>query len=121
MNDIFSIKNLISLGIVTGVLFFLWTSRGSFDDAATLKAKVQQGALLVDVRSPQEYKSAHIEGAINIPVNQVQQRLKEFGAKEQEIIVYCKSGGRSSRAQNILQTQGYQHVYNLGGIGNWPK
>ncbi len=63
-----------------------------------------ENSILVDVRTASEYKSGHIEGAINIPYD--------------NIIVYCKSGVRSSQAFDSLKNAGYNNVYDLGAMSN---
>ncbi len=90
-------------------------------DSNKLKEKIQQGALVVDVRSPTEYQSGHFPGALNIPVDEVAKRLAEFGPKENSIIVYCASGGRSGSAKSYLESMGYANVVNAGGLSNMPK
>ncbi len=80
---------------------------------------VAAGAKLVDVRSPEEYAGGHIEGAVNIPVGEVPGRLGEFGPKDQDVVVYCRSGRRSSHAAKVLREAGWTKVHNLGGMGNW--
>ena len=73
-----------------------------------------EGAIVIDVRSPQEFREGHIDGAISIPEYEIK---KEAGNrlvdKEKDIIVYCSSGGRSKKAQKLLRKLGYQNVYNL--------
>ena len=68
---------------------------------------VSEGALLIDVRTPQEYDSKHIEKAINIPVDEVETRLKELGDPKGTIIVYCRSGQRSAKARLLLLKHGF--------------
>jgi phage shock protein E len=87
-------------------------------DGAEAKRLVNAGALLLDVRTPEEYAGGHVEGAVNIPVQVLGQRLGEVGSKDREIVVYCKSGGRSARAAAELRQAGYA-AHDLGGIGNW--
>jgi phage shock protein E len=87
-------------------------------DGAEAKRLVAAGALLLDVRMPDEFASGHVDGAVNIPVQVLGQRLAEVGAKDREVVVYCKSGGRSARAAAELRQAGYS-VHDLGGIGNW--
>lgn len=69
---------------------------------------------LIDVRSGQEYEEGHLDGAINIPVynieNEIQKKVKD---KNETIILYCSSGSRSKKAKNILEKLGYTEVYNL--------
>jgi len=84
-----------------------------------IKTLIQNGALLIDVRSPGEYASGHIDGARNIPVDQLQGRLKELGDPAKPIVVYCRSGARSGSARSLLKGQGYAHVHNLGAMSNW--
>ena len=81
--------------------------------------KINQGALLVDVRTQGEFDQGHLPGAKLIPVNEVQQRIAEFGDdKNRPIVVYCKSGGRSGRAQSMLQEAGFTDVTNGGGYSS---
>ena len=76
----------------------------------------EDNALLVDVRTPQEFNSGHLPGAKLIPVDQLKQRLAEFGPnKNRPIVVYCKSGSRSGKAEQFLKSQGYTNVFNGGG------
>jgi adenylyltransferase/sulfurtransferase len=85
-----------------------------------LKRRIDAGEdlFILDVREPFEYKIAQIGGKL-IPLNDVPQRLNEI-PREREIIVQCKSGGRSQRAAELLKQQGYPTVVNLaGGILAW--
>ena len=85
-------------------------------DARDLVAK---GALLLDVRTPQEFATGHIQGAINIPVQDLDRRMAEVGAKDRPVVVYCRSGQRSARAARMLKAAGHQTVHDLGSIGRW--
>jgi len=81
-----------------------------------LKIKALQGAILLDVRSNQEYREAHLQGAINIPDFEIFKRIqREIPKKNQLIILYCQYGGRSKSASLILKKLGYTNVYNLYG------
>ena len=86
-----------------------------------LKRLVSNGAILLDVRSPQEYKEGHLEGAISIPEYELKSRSKnELQDKNINIIIYCSSGSRSKKAKKILKKMGYHNVYNLyNGIQNY--
>jgi rhodanese-related sulfurtransferase len=88
---------------------------------AEAKALVQGGALLLDVRSPEEFAAGHLEGALNIPVDALASRLAEVGPKDRPVVVYCRSGVRSKKARALLLEQGWAKVENLGGMSNWPK
>jgi phage shock protein E len=73
-------------------------------------------ALVVDVRTPEEYASGHLAEAINVPHDQVADRLGEFGAdKTRPIVVYCRSGRRSGIAREALSNAGFTNVINAGG------
>lgn len=88
---------------------------------ATLVEKIKSGALIVDVRTPEEFNDEAYPGAINIPVDEVQSRVTEFGDKAQSVIVYCASGARSAFAARLLKMQGYQDVVNAGGLYDMPE
>jgi rhodanese-related sulfurtransferase len=88
-------------------------------DGAAAKALVAQGAVLVDVRSPQEFEAGHLAGAINVPVAAV--AAHDFGARDTPLVVYCASGGRSARAAASLVDAGHTKVNDLGAMSNWEK
>ncbi|MBV9496698.1 MAG: molybdopterin-synthase adenylyltransferase MoeB [Acidobacteria bacterium] len=76
---------------------------------------------LVDVREPYEWEVSHLENAIHIPLAQVPQRIGEI-PRDKEIVMICRSGGRSARAQQFLQQMGYERVLNLvGGLKAWAR
>jgi rhodanese-related sulfurtransferase len=80
---------------------------------------VEQGALLVDVRSVEEFNGGHLKGALNVPVQTLPGRLAELGAKDKPMVVYCASGGRSAHAARVLKAAGFTNVLDLGGMSNW--
>lgn len=81
-----------------------------------LKNKVVQGAILLDVRSKQEYNEGHLRGAINIPEFELANRVrKEIPKKNQMIIIYCQYGGRSRNSYIMMKRMGYTNIYNLYG------
>jgi phage shock protein E len=112
---------LIALVCTALVLIVLVQGAGATTPPAEAKALVDGGALLVDVRTPEEFASGHIEGAKNIPVSEVQVRLAEFGAKDGKVVVYCRSGNRSGKAKTMLEAAGYTAVFNAGAYSAWPK
>jgi phage shock protein E len=79
---------------------------------------VEQGALLLDVRTPDEFASGHVSRATNIPVQQLQARLNELGPRSRPVVVYCRSGGRSAQAARLLSTVGYE-VKDIGPMTAW--
>ena len=77
---------------------------------------IDDGALLIDVRSQQEFKAGHLEEAINIPHDKVEKMAEKIGDdKDREVVVYCRSGGRAEYARKALQEKGYNNVHN--GLG----
>lgn len=71
----------------------------------------------VDVRTEMEFLTDHINGAINIPLDQFQQRYKEInGLGETPVVFYCRSGNRSSQAVNYLRQMGIENIYNGGAL-----
>ncbi len=85
-----------------------------------LMNKIQSGAAIIDVRSPEEFNEEAYPNAVNIPVDQIQSRISEFGEKTKPIIVYCASGARSAYAARILKNAGYTDVVNAGGLFDMP-
>ena len=72
--------------------------------------------VIVDVRSVEEYRSGHIKNAVNVPLP----NINEIDIpKDKKIIVYCRSGSRSTTAAGELQKLGYKYIYNMGGILDW--
>jgi rhodanese-related sulfurtransferase len=82
-----------------------------------LKGKIAEGAFLVDVRTAGEYTEGHVKGSVNIPLDSVQTQLAKFKNKK-NIIVFCRSGGRSSQAKSILEQNGFTNVVNGGTWNN---
>lgn len=88
-----------------------------------LKARLDAGdnVKVIDVREPHEYEEFNI-GVPNIPLGEVAFRTDEIGDKEEEIIMLCRSGGRSGNAQKLLTQMGYTRVINLkGGMLAWQE
>jgi rhodanese-related sulfurtransferase len=76
---------------------------------------IKQGAVILDVRSREEFASGHIRNAINIPVDQLSNNLSKLKDKNKGIICCCASGMRSGAAKKILESKGYKAVFNGGG------
>ena len=81
---------------------------------------VAEGAILIDVRSAEEYEAGHIEGAINIEYTDLLiEAESSLPDKAANIVVYCSAGKRSTQAQMTLNSLGYANVYNIGSMDNW--
>jgi rhodanese-related sulfurtransferase len=82
-------------------------------DNSQLQEAISAGAFLVDVRTPREFSEGSAAGAVNIPLDKIKQQLVKFKNKN-AVVVFCRSGGRSSQAKSILEENGIQHVTNGG-------
>ena len=87
-----------------------------------LKEKMAKGGVVVvDVREPHELDICRLNGTLHIPMGQVAERLKELNP-DAEILVHCRSGGRSGKVVEFLQSKGYKNVHNVaGGILAWAE
>ena len=92
-----------------------------FSNMEELKQKQQNGAIIIDVRSVQEYNEGHLNYAKNIPDYKINNNIVNIiQNKNQEILLYCESGTRSKKAYKKLTKYGYTNVYNLyGGLENY--
>lgn len=86
------------------------------DDTPLIKT-LQSNPFLVDVRTEQEFKSGHVKGSVNIPLGTVLAEINKFKNKKQ-IVVFCRSGNRSSMAKSLLVSKGITNVTNAG---TWVK
>ena len=92
---------------------------GHFINVDQANQKSQEGAFLLDVRTPEEWQEGYIPGATLIPLDQLSARYGELPA-DQEIVIYCRSGNRSAQALLLLTEAGFTTVYSMdGGINNW--
>ena len=120
-------KNLQVLVVVAfaalGLFVMAADKGGDFISGAQAKALVQKDkAFLLDVRTVAEFDAGHIEGATNIPVQELEAKLAALPAKkDQPVVVYCRSGHRSALAKELLEKAGYTKVHNLGPMTAWDK
>ena len=94
---------------------------GLFTSAADINKGVEEfqatpGAVLLDVRTPEEYAGGHIPGSISIPLAALPARYSELGGLDTPLFVHCLSGGRSGQAVSFLKSAGFTNVKNIGGI-----
>jgi len=78
--------------------------------------KSSEGALLLDVRTAQEYREGHIPGSVNISLQSIANGRAPGDNKDKQIYVYCHSGSRSRQAVSLLKSMGYTNIKNIGGI-----
>ena len=92
------------------VIFTFFRNRSTMRKVAAL---IKNGALGVDVRSGQEYRDGHFGAAINVPYEECERRIAEFGTdKTRPIILYCHAGSRSAVAHGVLKKLGFGKVIN---------
>ena len=111
MNRKNSVRILIGVAIL--LLFLQFNGFFSQRDNGQLKTVLQENAFLVDVRTPQEFSSGSAKNAVNIPLSSIGNELDKFKNK-QNIVVFCRSGNRSSQAKKILEQNGFQNVIDGG-------
>jgi phage shock protein E len=83
-------------------------------DGTTIKEKLAQGAVVIDVRSPHEYDQGKVPGSLNIPIEQIPKNAG-YIKRLNKPIIFCGSGSDSATAKRILQQHGMKDVYNGGG------
>ena len=78
----------------------------------------EKGATVIEVRSSWEYADGHVDGAVNIPLDEITQRVSEIQGMKAPYLLYCRSGNRSGMATSILQQSGVDQVFNGGGLAD---
>lgn len=103
---------VVTLALVIAYMFL--RRKGQISEDAAV-AHLKEGAVLIDVRSPAEFSTGHLKGAINLPVQQIDtlivNRVKD---REKVVLLHCQSGTRSGVAKKKLDALGYTRAYNLG-------
>lgn len=87
------------------------------NNSPNLSEVINSNTLLVDVREDFEFASGSVKGAINIPLSQLPNQINKFKGKE-NIVVFCRSGNRSSQAKSFLESKGINNVYNGGSVND---
>jgi rhodanese-related sulfurtransferase len=94
--------------------------KGLFGKSIDLKTIYQNGAVILDVRTPQEFSTGHIKGSINIPVDQVKGVISDLKKRNKPVITCCRSGARSGMAKSVLGAAVLE-VYNGGSWNSLEK
>lgn len=95
--------------------FFDFFSKSDINEGVS-RFQQTEGALLLDVRTPEEYAEGHIPQSRNLPLQQIDQICSVAADKEKPVFVYCRSGARSGRAVDHMKQLGYRNAVNIGGI-----
>ena len=121
-------KAILSLTLLALLAVSLFSAQASADSYRQISMQEaielmnsESDYIILDVRTPQEYQSGHIPGAICIPNETIlHDSIPELPDKDQLILVYCRSGNRSKQASAKLAALGYTNVVEFGGIHAWP-
>lgn len=119
-NNILKIMGTILFIVGVGIILVFGTK--THESYKTINAEeaykmMKDDVIILDVRTNKEYESGHIEKAINIPLDEIDENISLD--KNKKILVYCQSGNRSKEASSKLYSLGYD-TYNFGGINSWP-
>lgn len=93
--------------------FLARLDKNDFNYKEAMEVYKKANALLIDVRTPEEYRKEHIDGAINIPVYEIDNIKNETIDQDKVILVYCSTGKRSKIVKQILMQNGYKNVYTV--------
>jgi phage shock protein E len=110
-----------SLGRISVAFALIGLSACMMPDAAertSAQQKIKEGALVVDVRSPKDFKAGHYTGATNLPLGEVKSRCDQLGDRSRPIVVYCNRGIAAAKAKEQLQAAGFTDVTNAGGLSD---
>jgi rhodanese-related sulfurtransferase len=115
-----------SLGDIDGHITVINYRQASYREVTSREAAdliKKEKPIILDVRTPNEYKLGYLHNSVLIPVQELQSRYKELNDhKDREILLYCATGNRSTVAAKILIDNGFKHIVNMrGGIYDWSK
>ena len=118
-------KKLFSILLIATFLTGCTSATASFDTLSSHEAyqliNEDETVIVIDVRSKEEFATGHINGAILLPVDQIEAHAEEIlQNKDAVILVICRSGARSQYASQLLADLGYTNIYDIGGILSWP-
>ena len=93
----------------------------SYEEAKKIMDE-QEDIIILDVRTEEEFKGGYIKGAVLFPSQEVNEETaaEKLPDKDQTILIYCSSGGRSKKVAQQLVDMGYTNIYEFGGINSWP-
>ena len=108
---------LFSFAMVFAVACYSATTETGNTITPEVLSAIEQQALIVDVRTPEEFADGHYPGAINIPHETILDGLNQLGVTaDTAVILYCRSGNRSGQAEQVLQEKGFTEARNAGGL-----
>jgi rhodanese-related sulfurtransferase len=103
------------------IKLFGFLGRLGIKQLGTRELDQKKGMMLIDVRSAREYEQGHIPGAVNIPLQDIGDKIRKV-KKDKELVIYCRSGNQSIWAIKRLMGMGYKNLFNLkGGYNAWKR
>ncbi|HHF3079222.1 TPA: rhodanese-like domain-containing protein [Vibrio diabolicus] len=108
-------KKVVSLFLATLCVGLLSPNVAASERAEQGWQLIEKGAMIVDVRTPQEFSEGHLDNAVNFPLSELDKHFQAVD-KDQAIVLYCRSGNRSGQAYQYLQSQGFTNLHNAGGL-----
>lgn len=102
------------------LLLTVFAANAANDRASVAWQWIEQGAIILDVRTPEEFASGHIENAYNLPLQSLQYQLTNLD-KSAAYVVYCRSGNRSEQALKLMNNTGFGRVHNGGGLNEMRR
>lgn len=105
----------LSSALLTAALILAAPQAFSSERAQVGWQWIEQGALIIDVRTPQEFAQGHLNNAVNYPLSELDKHFADID-KEAHIVLYCRSGNRSGIAFEHLSAQGFSNLHNAGGL-----
>ena len=106
---------LLVVAIAALVGWYFFTQQGALGGAAQ-PAELAPDARIIDLRSASEYRISHLSGAINIPIRALPKRMEGLGAKDRQMVLYCKTGADSAKGASLLREAGFTAVVDAGAM-----
>lgn len=108
---------LLSLLLTHNTIADNTSLRGNAEQAEAAWPLIEEGALVIDVRSEEEYQAGHLPGAVNVPYEETEALIELIGPdQDRNVVLYCGSGRRAEAAQQSLEEASYTGVYNASGL-----
>ncbi len=111
---------VVAAGAAAGFVVIRRVLGGKRVSSDVVLEKIKAGAVVVDVRTPNEFRRGAYPGAVNVPVQALGNLLREI-PKDRPVVVYCASGLRSASAAAVMRRAGYVDVVNAGGLRHMPR
>jgi phage shock protein E len=114
---IYAILVLLAVWLISPVL-----AGGNLEAAKKAWPMIESGALLVDVRSKEEFSQGHLEGAVNIEWDEIDALVQAIGMDtRRQVVFYCRTGNRAGKSITQLEARGYTNIFNATGLGALNK